>query len=243
MTTFEHLVGLHGKPVVASVPPPAPTSSDSAIATSTSISTAHHRSLNASAISTSPSPSRRTHALLAAAAAQEARVHRVRYYVLRPVATLFCVGLAIAIPEFDRVLAFLGSASAFVICVIGPVGAYLIVGAQGSKKKRVDAEREAGTASGLEALCEDAAEDDGEGAGHAAQGFKHPTVAHARQVHAAELARRKRAAAAAVPGEGEPLVVAGWERGLCWLLLVVSVIMASVGTVWSFLPVEEAGLR
>ncbi|GAA5922690.1 hypothetical protein JCM3775_006101 [Rhodotorula graminis] len=236
VTTFEHLVGLH-KPVapVPAPPPPAPTSSDSAI------STLHHRTSN-SALSTSPSPTRR---VLVAAAAAERRIHRVRYYLLRPAASILCVGLAIAIPEFDRVLAFLGSASAFVICVIGPVGAYLIVGAQGKK----DLERDGGASGygGLETVREVATPpDEGDSPDGAGPGAgKNSVVAHARQVHAAELARRKRAAAFGGSGGGrggEPLVVAGAERVLCWFLLVVSIVMASVGTVWSFLPVEEAGL-
>ncbi|GAA5905724.1 hypothetical protein JCM8208_000878 [Rhodotorula glutinis] len=240
VTTFEHLVGLH-KPVAAPPPPPAPTSSDSAIATGTSVSTLHHRASN-SALSTSPSPTRR---VLVAAAAAERRIHRVRYYLLRPAASLLCVGLAIAIPEFDRVLAFLGSASAFVICVIGPVGAYLIVGAQGKK----DLERDGGASGygGLETVREVATPpDEGDSPDGAGPGTgKNSVVAHARQVHAAELARRKRAAAfgggAGGGRGGERLVVAGAERILCWFLLVLSIVMASVGTVWSFLPVEEAG--
>ena len=84
----------------------------------------------------------------------------------------------------------------------------------------------------------DAPDGAGPGAG------KNSVVAHARQVHAAELARRKRAAALGGAGggrNGERLVVAGAERVLCWFLLVLSIVMASVGTVWSFLPVEEAG--
>ncbi|GAA6050742.1 hypothetical protein JCM3770_006603 [Rhodotorula araucariae] len=219
--TFEHLVGLHGAVASSPTHPRPPSSSDSAIATATTFS-------HISAVPISPSPP--TSPTRAARAAAR-RIHLVRYVVLRPLLSALCVAAAIAIPEFDRVLAFLGSASAFVICVIGPVGAYLIVGGRGRGAKR--------GAPGLEdgGLVTEA----GAGA-EAGMGAKHPVVARARALRAAEVERRERERWRAA-GAPEPLVVSGWERALCWALLVLSVGMAGVGTVWSFLPVEEAGMR
>ncbi|BGP49474.1 hypothetical protein JCM10450v2_005365 [Rhodotorula kratochvilovae] len=211
--TFEHLIGLHG----AVAPPPAealpPSSSDSALATGTTFSR-----------SSLPAPARSASPLRAIAAAK--RIHLVRYVLLRPLLSALCVAAAIAIPEFDRVLAFLGSASAFVICVIGPVGAYLIVGGRGRAR----------SAKGARTL------EDGAPAPPATPASKHPVVAHARALRAAEVERRERERWLAA-GAPEPLVVSGAERALCWVLLGVSVVMAGVGTVWSFLPVEEAGIR
>lgn len=37
---------------------------------------------------------------------------------------------------------------------------------------------------------------------------------------------------------GRQIKVEGAERVLCWFLLVVSVVFAVTGTVWSFLPVD-----
>ncbi|GAA5871168.1 hypothetical protein JCM3774_006811 [Rhodotorula dairenensis] len=167
--TFEHLVGS-----ISHTAPPPPESDSAAIMT-------------ASSIPNVPPPS--------PAAARRARI--LRYVLYRPLLTFACVALAILIPEFDRVLAFLGSASAFVICVIGPVGAYLIVG-----RKRPSLVSE-----GHEAVTE--------GHGH-------------------ERRRRKKTSV-----DGDDLVVQGKERALCWFLLGLSAIMASVGTVWSFLPVDR----
>jgi vesicular inhibitory amino acid transporter len=41
--------------------------------------------------------------------------------------TLFSVGVSILVPEFSSVMAFLGSFSAFVICVIGPILAKMML--------------------------------------------------------------------------------------------------------------------
>ena len=128
------------------------------------------------------------------AAARRARI--LRYVLYRPSLTFACVALAILIPEFDRVLAFLGSASAFIICVIGPVGAYLIVG-----RKRPSL-----------LPAEDCEGPRGDGPHR----------------------RRKK-----TPVDGDELVVEGKERFLCWFLLGLSAITASIGTVWSFLPIES----
>ncbi|GAA5897381.1 hypothetical protein JCM5296_004148 [Sporobolomyces johnsonii] len=106
--TFEHLIGLHPAPTLpSSPPPPGSSSSDSALTTTSSFS---HPS---PAPPPTPDPQ---------------RTQRIRYFVLRPLLSLAFVACAIAIPEFDRVLAFLGSASAFVICCVGPIGAYLVLG-------------------------------------------------------------------------------------------------------------------
>ncbi|GAA6043589.1 hypothetical protein JCM8097_005271 [Rhodosporidiobolus ruineniae] len=112
------------------------------------------------------------------------RIRILRYTLLRPGLTLGTVLLAVLIPDFDRVLAFLGSASAFVICVILPVGAYLREGRKAAARARREEEEE---------------------------------------------------------DEGERLRISGKEKALCWVVLLVSVGLATAGTVWSFLPVEEAG--
>ena len=39
----------------------------------------------------------------------------------RTLITLLSIAVSITIPEFDSVMAFLGSFSAFIICVIGPL--------------------------------------------------------------------------------------------------------------------------
>lgn len=98
--TFETFIGS-----VSHRPPPPP-QTDSAIADTAS--------------SIAPVP------LAPVQSPRKARI--LRYTIYRPLLTLACVGVAILIPEFDRVLAFLGSASAFLICVIGPIGAYLKAG-------------------------------------------------------------------------------------------------------------------
>ncbi|THU94817.1 hypothetical protein K435DRAFT_667480 [Dendrothele bispora CBS 962.96] len=44
-------------------------------------------------------------------------------YAQRIIVTLASVGVSIAVPEFDAMMAFLGSFSAFMICIIGPIAA------------------------------------------------------------------------------------------------------------------------
>lgn len=172
--TFEHLVSS----ISHTTPPPSDESESAAIMT-------------ASSIPNDPPPS--------PAAARRARV--LRYVLYRPLLTFACVALAILIPEFDRVLAFLGSASAFVICVIGPVGAYLIVGR------------------------------------------KRPSVLLPAEEYGSprgDSYRRRRTKK--TPGDEDDLVVEGKERFLCWFLLGLSAVMASIGTVWSFLPIESPAI-
>ncbi|GEM08912.1 amino acid transporter [Rhodotorula toruloides] len=234
--TFEHLLGLHHHHAPSSSPtsqqaPSASDPSDSVIATS---NLSHLTPAISSAISSVPLTTPAQHA---AHVAHQRRVRILRYTVFRPALTLLCVGIAIAIPQFDRVLAFLGSASAFVICVIGPVGAYLIVGKKrepgtlGSRKRRKSSVGAAGGRYG--ALV--------------AQGSTKPAAPSPlnSSFEQSDLERHrisKAFEAGAAHDRGE-LVVQGAERVLCWVLLVVSVLLATVGTVWSFLPVEEAGLQ
>ncbi|GAA5890009.1 hypothetical protein JCM6882_009197 [Rhodosporidiobolus microsporus] len=239
--TFEHLIGLH-----APTPPPAPTPptsleresrlvDDSAIATnSTSFSRRSSTALSPP-MGSSNSPSRNarrpsTSSVSPRSPSPEPRKTRlIRYLVLRPGLTALCVVLAILIPEFDRVLAFLGSASAFVICVILPVGAYLI---SGREQRDEGAKNGAAPGTGAGVL-----EVGGIYGGVAAN----KVVARAREMHAEEVARRERLHAAAEDAHG--LHISRAEKVLCWVVLVVSVGLAVTGTVWSFLPVEEAGLR
>ncbi|BGP09203.1 Vacuolar amino acid transporter 1 [Rhodotorula toruloides] len=233
--TFEHLVGLHHHHAPSPIPqqaPPAPDPSDSVIATP---NVSHLSPAISSAISSAPLTTPAEHA---AHEAHQRRVRILRYTVFRPALTLLCIAAAIAIPEFDRVLAFLGSASAFVICVIGPVGAYLIVGkkrepgAPGMRKRRKSS---VSAAAG------------GRYGALVAQVGSKPAVPSPlnSSFGQSDLERRRRSKAfeAGAADSERELVVEGAERALCWVLLVVSVLMATVGTVWSFLPVEEAGLQ
>jgi vesicular inhibitory amino acid transporter len=48
---------------------------------------------------------------------------RILTVVERVVFTLLSVGVSILLPEFSSTMAFLGSFSAFIICVIGPISA------------------------------------------------------------------------------------------------------------------------
>ncbi|BGP17492.1 hypothetical protein JCM10213_004412 [Rhodosporidiobolus nylandii] len=203
--TFEALVGLGGAPTPAPTPAHAPSASS-------------HLHLDSSAIASSSaaslSPNRAAH-LSTTAAAAERRRKWIRYTLLRPSTTFLSIAAALLIPEFDRVLAFLGSASAFVICVILPVGAYLLSAAPAKKKEGK------GAARGAEERARSA------------------VVAQARAVREEELARLRREAGE--PEEGKKLEISVREKMLCWALLVMSTGLAVTGTVWSFLPVEEAG--
>ncbi|GJN90176.1 hypothetical protein Rhopal_003175-T1 [Rhodotorula paludigena] len=221
--TFEHLIGLHPAPQPAPprADPPAPLSSDSAVFTSGTTLSLPPTQPGTASSSAASSPDR------TALASHERRLHLLRYFLLRPLTTVICVALAIIIPDFDRVLAFLGSASAFVICVIGPVGAYLLVG-----RPSVGAHGGAG---------KDVERAGGGRYGSLAGPAKNAVVAQARAVHNGEVERRERKR---WKGMGaEELVVVGWERALCWVLLIVSIALATVGTVWSFLPLDEGGLQ
>lgn len=184
------MIGLHPPPSL----PPSPVILDgSAIASEesssafSSISRAH-RAQDPTWTPNSESTIQQQHA--------EPFLKRYSYLITRPVLTAAAVLLAIVIPDFARVLSFLGSASAFIICCIGPIGAYLILG---GKKARATA------------------------------GYK---VLSPRMVGG-------RGRSGAPDGELEVMKVEGAERVLCWVLLIVSIALAAVGTVWSFLPLEE----
>ncbi|KAK4052660.1 hypothetical protein OIV83_001947 [Microbotryomycetes sp. JL201] len=120
---------------------------------------------------------------------------RYSFLITRPFLTGMAVILAIVIPDFERVLAFLGSASAFIICCIGPIGAYLIISRNpdGPRQAKADA---------------------------------HADAERARRLHLGS--------SATLP----PLRISRAERFLCWTLLIVSIVLASVGTVWAFLPLN-----
>ncbi|ORY78078.1 transmembrane amino acid transporter protein-domain-containing protein [Leucosporidium creatinivorum] len=188
--TFEVMIGLHPPPSL----PPSPAMLDgSAIASEesssslSSISRAHQ----AQDPTYTPNSSSTIHQRRA-----EPFLKRYSYLITRPFLTAAAVFLAIIIPDFARVLSFLGSASAFIICCIGPIGAYLILG---GKRAR--------TMAGYKVLS--------------------PRMGGRGRPGAPEE-------------ELEVLKVEGFERALCWVLLVVSIGLAAVGTVWSFLPLEES---
>jgi vesicular inhibitory amino acid transporter len=52
---------------------------------------------------------------------------RIMTVVERVTFTLLSVGVSILVPEFSSMMAFLGSFSAFVICVIGPISAKMVL--------------------------------------------------------------------------------------------------------------------
>ncbi|GAA5871993.1 hypothetical protein JCM16303_000937 [Sporobolomyces ruberrimus] len=278
VTTFEHLIGLHPIPP-PSVPPTRPALT-SAISTSSSESgiiqhqegrgrSASSRpsirpSLSQSNISVTPS--------LPPPSSKQRRIQLIRYYVLRPVLSVVFVLVAVAIPDFDRVLSFLGSASAFVICCVGPIGAYLILSTTISPDSKV-IEREGGggeewwkrgrkswgtsKASREEngyhkAPSNDPGSSPAGGSIASASGSGNTSNDTITQV----VERREAGSSALLVAEierelpnptraqqhwlegatVEALVIGKWERALCWVLLVVSILMALVGTIWSFLP-------
>jgi len=129
--------------------------------------------------------------------------------------------VAIAIPDFDRVLSFLGSASAFVICCIGPIGAYLIL----SVPEQTSLSTEEGGGGGGYSKIPTSV-------GGGILGRQDPElIEEISQIVDPSIAQRH-----LIEGVGRELVVGKGERVVCWILLVVSIVMASVGTVWSFLP-------
>lgn len=60
------------------------------------------------------------------------------HIVVKTVTTALLVGLAIVLPGFDRVMAFLGAFAAFVISVIGPLAAHLKLDRVGRAEKVLD---------------------------------------------------------------------------------------------------------
>lgn len=80
-------------------------------------------------------------------------VSRSRFF-LRIGITAVVVTLAIIIPDFGLILSFLGSCSAFLICAIGPLAAYLIIDRRekGIKVKVRMSEQEEGDELGLGAV-------------------------------------------------------------------------------------------
>ncbi|GAA5844839.1 hypothetical protein JCM11251_007343 [Rhodosporidiobolus azoricus] len=249
--TFEHLIGLHPKVEEPAPTPPStegervgrPLIDESAIATNSTSFSRRSSAFSPPARSSSAlSPRRNSTSSLSPRlphpppAPEPRKTRLIRYFLLRPGITALCAVLAILIPEFDRVLAFLGSASAFVICVILPVGAYLISGRQ--EEEKVDAESKGTRRASLPEV----------GGIYGGMAANKIVAERAREVQAAQDARaeRRREIRAGLGGAGaggEGLHIAAWEKTLCWVVLLVSVGLAVVGTVWSFLPVKEAGLR
>lgn len=149
---------------------------------------------------------------------------RYTLWITRPLLTATAVVLAIVIPDFARVLSFLGSASAFIICCIGPIGAYLILG---GKRYRHQASHFRG------------------GGGGGGGGYKSIPGQRTREFAAAANGGGPSVmfgrTGAYDPDDGDVQQVArleGWERVMCWVLLVLSIMMAVVGTVWAFLPLD-----
>ncbi|KAK4705555.1 solute carrier family 32 (vesicular inhibitory amino acid transporter), partial [Phenoliferia sp. Uapishka_3] len=165
VSTIEHLTGL-SKPIIV-VDPTSPDRLDgSAIASEDSSSSLllpdSHLLINATASAGSMSP-----------------MKAITILAVRPLIMAAVVLGAIIIPNFGIVLSFLGSSSAFVICAIGPIGAYLILGRRKDSPKGSPRLR---------------------------------------------------------PTEQSWKGLGFGERILCWLLLVISIVLAVVGTVWTCLP-------
>ncbi|KDE05691.1 hypothetical protein MVLG_03925 [Microbotryum lychnidis-dioicae p1A1 Lamole] len=138
---------------------------------------------------------------------QEPFLLRYRAFITRPLLTALIVVLAIVIPDFGRVLSFLGSASAFIICCIGPIGAYLILGRQTPFNKGSTTPNTI-TPSAME-----------------------------ENVFSSSVSKSRLGGDEA---SKYPLVVKGFERVLCWSLLIVSACLAITGTVWSVMPLESS---
>ncbi|GAA5896104.1 Avt1p [Sporobolomyces salmoneus] len=270
VTTFEHLIGLHPQ-----VPPQPPSLAAARKPSSSSLSV---RPGLTSAISTTSSsrsellsarPSRSSLSL-ASHHQKERRIQLIRYWVLRPVLSILFVLVAIAIPDFDRVLSFLGSSSAFVICCIGPIGAYLRLSTTPRHGSKEEEDRETGerkrnggstTTRGIETRRRHGGGGGGSsgktsidtitqpqhngavdspstssaanlnGIAEISQELLQPTQSSLSnaQLHWLDSAKHS-------VEQGERLVIGRGERWLCWSLLVTSIAMAVVGTVWSFLP-------
>lgn len=107
IATLEHVLGVHGvaPPEIEEVSSSAIASDDSHSSMSLGIPILDDRTV------TLPPP-------------HVSRLLTIIHIAIRPTVTALVVALAILIPDFGRVLSFLGSASAFLICCIGPIGAY-----------------------------------------------------------------------------------------------------------------------
>lgn len=156
VTTFEHLIGLHPTP-----PPPTQTrpqnrsgfttsaisitsssSADAAVASSSRrplLRPSQSQSQSSSFLSSSISPQSQSQPNNKKHDDRRRRVTQlIRYWLLRPLLSIVFCFVAILIPDFDRVLSFLGSASAFVICCVGPIGAYLILSTTATAEEEED---------------------------------------------------------------------------------------------------------
>ncbi|SCV70229.1 BQ2448_1623 [Microbotryum intermedium] len=127
---------------------------------------------------------------------------RYRPFITRPLLTALIIVLAIVIPDFGRVLSFLGSASAFIICCIGPIGAYLILGRQKVSAK----------------------------------GSTTPSTITPSAMENVISSSVSKSRLSGDEGSRYPLVVRGFERVLCWVLLIFSASLAIMGTIWSVMP-------
>ncbi|GAA5929984.1 Avt1p [Sporobolomyces koalae] len=249
VTTFEHLIGLADVPAPTE---PSPATNRPALTSAISFSSSESGADPEPA--PSPTRSRRrerssfSHASWSETSAaagynplKTKRVQRIRYWVLRPVLSIVFVLVAIAIPDFDRVLSFLGSASAFVICCIGPIGAYMILSVTPSRGAENDPDLEGtgGKSRSREGAFTKPTRDGSmsnptTGLGSTSTRFDPNVVREIVQdVQSSNLSVAQRHL---VDGVGHALVISRAERALCWVLLVTSIIMALVGTVWSFLP-------
>lgn len=58
---------------------------------------------------------------------QGSDIKRILAILQRVFLTLLSVGVSILVPEFSAMMAFLGSFSAFMLCVIGPITAKVVI--------------------------------------------------------------------------------------------------------------------
>lgn len=194
--TFETMIGIHPVPPTPStVQDTASGFDNSAIEAYTSSYTTADDSAAGSSRQLCESP-------------REPFWRRYSFVITRPLLTAVAVVLAIVIPDFARVLAFLGSASAFVICCIGPIGAFLIL-----SERPGDTVSKSAAAKGTAVM-------------QSVNGNQ--TESWNGLVRDIERQRSKQSA----------LIVHLPERAMCWILLLVSICMAIVGTIWTFLPLD-----
>lgn len=135
------------------------------------------------------------------------------HQLISPMLLGLLILLAILVPDFGRVLSFLGSSSAFLICCIGPLIALLILG----KKGDPDSTEEGGGGEDEEGRG---------GRGRRSIRKKYTTNGDERGTLLNNNSNNK--------GRVEGVwIVGSFERGISWILLIISVVFCLIGTVWT----------
>lgn len=147
------------------------------------------------------------------------------HHLISPILLALIILLAILIPDFGRVLSFLGSASAFLICCIGPLIALLILG------KKDDGSTNLNTLS-------NGIRNRGIGEEENLLGLGSNNNSRGRRLGRKNLLGPKGQASSINGGEEDVWIVGSLERGIGWVLLIISIGFCVVGTVWTFLPLD-----